>query len=203
MTAMNDQVQENLKAVGARQKKWYDRNARNRSFHVGDQVLVLLPSSTSKLSSQWQGPYQVLRSVGEVNYLIYMTDHKKKKRVLHVNMLQKWHQPPVSVLLVQNALEEMDHEEVPVWNEADKGHVRMGSQLNLEQSRELGELLDRFKDVFQALPGHTTVTEQRIITGDARPARLAPYKLPHALREQVRQEFRGNAGPWYHRAVNK
>ena len=79
MATMNDHVQENLKAAGLRQKKWYDRNARDRTFQVGDQVLVLLPSSTSKLMAQWQGPYRVLNRVGEVNYLIDMPDHKKKK----------------------------------------------------------------------------------------------------------------------------
>ena len=98
---MTDHVQENLKAEGVCKKKWYDRNDGDRSFQVGDQVLVLLPSTTSKLTAQWQGPYQVLSRVGKVNYLIHMPDHNKKKQVLHVNMLQKWHYPPVSVLLAR------------------------------------------------------------------------------------------------------
>ena len=93
ISAMCDQVGENLKSARARQKKWYDRNARDRSFEAGDQVLVLLPTSTSKLTAQWQGPYQVLSRVGSVNYLVHMSDRKKKRRVLHVNMLQKWQQP--------------------------------------------------------------------------------------------------------------
>ena len=59
MSAMSDHVQENLKSAGVRQKKWYDKNARDRSFHAGEQVLVLLPTSSSKLTAQWQGPYQV------------------------------------------------------------------------------------------------------------------------------------------------
>ena len=28
------------------QKRWYDRNAREREFNEGDQVLVLLPTTT-------------------------------------------------------------------------------------------------------------------------------------------------------------
>ena len=80
MTTMTEHVQENLKAAGVRQKKWYDRNARDRSFQVGDQVLVLLPSTTSKLTAQWQGPYQVLSRVGKVNYLIHMEYVKIKKK---------------------------------------------------------------------------------------------------------------------------
>ena len=56
MSVMSDHVQENLKSEGARQKKWYDKNARDRSFQAGEQVLVLLPTSSSKLTAQWQGP---------------------------------------------------------------------------------------------------------------------------------------------------
>ena len=110
MSAMSDHVQENLKSAGARQKKWYDKNARDRSFQVGEQVLVLLPTSSSKLTAQWQSPYQVVSRVGNVNYLVHMPDHRKKKRVLHINMLQKWHQPLATVFL---AAEEMEQEEVP------------------------------------------------------------------------------------------
>ena len=39
--------------------------------------------------------------------------------------------------------------------------------------------------VFQSLPGQMTVTEHRIVTGEARPVRLAPYRIPHALRQDV------------------
>ena len=43
--------------------------------------------------------------------------------------------------------------------------------------------------MFQSLPGETTVTEHRIVTGEARPVRLAPYRIPHALRQDVRREL--------------
>ena len=126
MSAMSDHVQENLKSAGARQKKWYDKNARDCSFQAGEQVLVLLPTSSSKLTAQWQGPYQVVSRVGNVNYLVHMSDHRKKKRVLHINMLQKWYQPLATVFL---AAEEMEQEEVPAWNETNGGQPKRGSQL--------------------------------------------------------------------------
>ena len=189
MTAMTDHVKVNLKAAGIRQKKWYDHNSRERSFCAGDQVLVLLPSSTSKLTAQWQGPYQVLSRVGDVNYLVYMPDHKKKKRILHVNMLQGWHQPSPSVLLAQTTTEALDQEEVPTWNDPDEGHVRMGKHLSHEQVLELQSLIDTYCNVFRTLPGHTSVTEHRIVTGAVRPVRLAPYRIPQALQGQVRQEL--------------
>ena len=47
------------------QKKWYDQNARQREFQPGDHVLVLLPTTTSKLLAQWQGPYEVVKRIGK------------------------------------------------------------------------------------------------------------------------------------------
>ena len=57
----------------------YDRTARQRKLKKGDQVLVLLPTSTSKLLAQWQGPYSVSKAIGNVNYLIVMYDHRKRR----------------------------------------------------------------------------------------------------------------------------
>ena len=53
---MTDVVGENVQEAQRHQKVWYDRHARVREFSIGDQVLVLLPSSTNKLLAQWQGP---------------------------------------------------------------------------------------------------------------------------------------------------
>ena len=189
LTAMSQLAQENLKTAAARQKRWYDHNARERSFVAGDKVLVLLPTSASKLTAQWQGPYHVVRPVGKVNYLVEMSD-KKKRRVLHVNMLQKWHTPAPSVLLAQEVAEEMDSDELPSWNEPSEGNAKVGGQLSSEQLRELSMLLDKFEDMFQALPGHTTLSKHRIITEEVAPVRLPPYRIPHALRENVHQELR-------------
>ena len=54
---MTEHVKENLGKAQTQQKKWYDKQARMRTFKSGDQVLLLLPIPTSKLMAQWQGPY--------------------------------------------------------------------------------------------------------------------------------------------------
>ena len=89
---MSDLVNQNMIKSQATQKKWHDRNARSRKFQPGEQVLVLLPTSTSKLLAQWQGPYEVIKPIGEVDYLINMHDKRNKRRIFHVNML-KQHSP--------------------------------------------------------------------------------------------------------------
>lgn len=46
LAEMADLVSEKEQDSKADQKRYYDRNARNRAFEVGDKVLVLLPTST-------------------------------------------------------------------------------------------------------------------------------------------------------------
>ena len=58
---------------------------------AGDHVLVLLPTATNRLLAKCQGPYPVLRKLGPVTYEVNMFDHLNRRRIFHVNMLQKWH----------------------------------------------------------------------------------------------------------------
>ena len=76
---MTDLFYQNMIKAEADQKRWYDRNARSCKFEPRDQVLVLLPTSTSKLLAQWQGPYEVLKPIGEVDYLISIHDRQNKR----------------------------------------------------------------------------------------------------------------------------
>ena len=51
---MRDMAGENLRGAQLQQKQWYDQNARNREFQPNDMVLLLLPTSTSKLMASSQ-----------------------------------------------------------------------------------------------------------------------------------------------------
>ena len=135
--------------------------------------------------------------VGNVNH---MPDHRKKKRVLHVNMLQKWHQPLATVFLAQKAAEEMEQEEVPAWNKTNDG--QRGSQLTTGQNQELESLLSRFRSVFQSLPGHTTVTEHRIVTAWGGEASAAGTVQDCSCSSSgCPTGVGGDAGPWDHRTL--
>ena len=74
---MTDLVQTTLGKAREHQKLWYNRTARSRQFTPGDEVLILLPTSTKKLLAQWQGPYPIVRKVGKVNYKVDMKDKSK------------------------------------------------------------------------------------------------------------------------------
>ena len=70
-------VQQNMKEAQTRQKRWYDRTARERALQEGERLLVLLPTSTSKLLAQWHGSYDVLKRMEKVIYMVDMADKKK------------------------------------------------------------------------------------------------------------------------------
>lgn len=52
---------ENLLQAQQRQQRLYNRGAKLRQFLLGDKLLVLLPSASSKLLAKWQGPFVVTR----------------------------------------------------------------------------------------------------------------------------------------------
>ena len=52
LVKMSTLAQENLARAQVQQKRWYDRNAREREFQPGEHVLVLLPTSTHKLRAE-------------------------------------------------------------------------------------------------------------------------------------------------------
>ena len=184
---MTGLVEQNMEKAQDNQKKWYDRNARTRKFEPGDQVLVLLPTSTSKLLAQWQGPYEVVKPIGEVDYMILMHDKRKKHRVFHVNMLKQFHSSSDvhSSFLVKDIEEcstenDLPDDEIPSWNSGQNGQHKIGDQLSVSQKNELQQILNEFADVLQDKPGRTTIVEHTINTGTANPVRLPPYRVPHA-----------------------
>ena len=112
------------------QKAWYGQSARDRVYQVGDKVLVLMPTSTHKLQTQWQGPYTISRRVGDLDYEPICG---RWKRILHVNMLRKWHDRERSIYLAAQAgrITDLDdqtksppiHGESETWEDVTE-HIR-------------------------------------------------------------------------------
>ena len=164
---MTELVQENLSKAQKQQKAWYDQNARSREFQPGDQVLVLLPTYTNKLVAQRQGPYAVVQHLGKVNYEIEMADKWKKKWIVCINMLRKWHIPLNLVCLAFEVMEDSEESEDLVdWDGscscAEEEKPLVSEELDEQQQAELEELLCESKDVLQSEPGRTTWTEHCI-----------------------------------------
>lgn len=69
-----------MKSAQTKMKLWYDKNAKQRCFKVGDKVLVLLPLQNHPLQARYFGPYSVAKKVNEVDYVINTPDRWKAQR---------------------------------------------------------------------------------------------------------------------------
>lgn len=90
MAEMTDLVQRSAEQAQSRQRKYYDRGAKNRKLESGDKVLVLLPMQSNKLKLECVGPYQVTRQVTPVDYEVETPGRRQEKKIYHINLLKKW-----------------------------------------------------------------------------------------------------------------
>jgi hypothetical protein len=67
-----------------------DKKSRSRKLEVGQKILVLLPTHTSKLLASWKGPYTIIDKVSPVDYKIKING--KTEKIFHVNMSKLWYE---------------------------------------------------------------------------------------------------------------
>ena len=67
--------------------------------------------------------------------------------------------------------------------------MTIAEHLNPTQRAQLQNLLEEYEEVFRNQLGRTSMAEHRIITENASPIRLPPYRIPHAHRNAVRVEL--------------
>ena len=107
---------------------------------------------------------------------------KKRQRVFHVNILKGWN-TPTTVCLTAEEME--NEEEIPLWREESE-EPKINEQLTQKQRCELDALR---ANVMSNLPDKMVLVEHRFETGDAKPVRLPPYRLPHAYPDIVKKEL--------------
>ena len=100
MDRARESMKDNEQKAKEQHKKYHDRTTISREFSEGDMVLVLLPKKKNKLLTEWLGPYQVTQKKSSVTYEVDMADHKKRKRIFHINALKKWHSPVPGMIVI-------------------------------------------------------------------------------------------------------
>ncbi|CAJ0960675.1 unnamed protein product [Ranitomeya imitator] len=170
-------VKEHLLQAQEAQARVYNRSARVRQFNPGDRVLVLVPTVESKFLAKWQGPYEVVEKLGEVNYKIHQPGRRKPFQVYHVNLIKPWQdrEPTVTPSLLSNPEDEV-------------GAVTIAETLSESQKQQCRELLQKNRDLFSELPGYTKVIEHEVLTEPHVRVNVKPYRIPEARREIVSKE---------------
>ena len=184
---LRDTVAVNLQQSQNFQKTWYDQNACNQEFNPGDEVLVLLPTSTNKLLAKWQGPYTITRRVGQVNYEVQMSDKRKQKCIFHINMLREWNAPMAISCWANDAPESNDDDDGPIsyFDSSLDGEAVYCGSLKPQQLADPHSMWLKFRKVLSSEPGRTNIVEHHINTGTVKPIHLPPYKIPYAYRDSL------------------
>ncbi|XP_071552452.1 uncharacterized protein [Panulirus ornatus] len=65
---------------------WPDKRSRLRRFEAGDEVLLLLQQPGQPLVARFQGPYAIIWSVGDSNYLVSIPDRRRSQSLCHINV---------------------------------------------------------------------------------------------------------------------
>lgn len=86
-------VQNELSKSSRKYKYYADSKAKDRQFHEGDEVLLLLPTDHNKLLMQWQGPFRITEKVNPYDYKIKI---RGKTKIYHGNMLKKYYRRKVN-----------------------------------------------------------------------------------------------------------
>lgn len=196
-------VDENLLKSAKKNKTYHDKNARDRKFKVGDEVLVLLPSSTNKLLMSWKGPYRVLE-VLRSDYRISWNN-----KVFHANMLKKYNRRDdvsnEAVVCCQSEFSMVGHASMAVLPCADENevlpietlssggetieNVKMDGELSSSEKDDMWTVFKEIEPVLNPDPGtFRGDLFHRVRTTTSEPVQRRQYPLPFASKEILEKE---------------
>ena len=85
---LRDKAVDQYYTKSKRRKELWDEKSKERSFVVGDEVLLRKPGMGMKLQESWEGPYKVVRVNNPLSYEIDIEGRKKSS--VHVQLLKHY-----------------------------------------------------------------------------------------------------------------
>ena len=211
MTKWMGHANVNKRKCQEKMEKHYNKNAQDREYKVGEQVLVFLPEGAGKLDSKWQGPYTVTQKIGEVNYQIYMPDKRKTHRTLHANLIKKFYtrqqaQDVQECFCVTGLIYEigdeshtvdhdmdaqfLDNSIGPVYEQTQTWQdVKIDQKLSKSRAKQINTILKAHTKAFSDVPGKTHVISHKVKTTNETPIRHKAYRTPHSLKQKIKDEL--------------
>jgi len=174
-------------------QEYYNQHAKQKTFKVGDLVVVLLPTSSNKLVSRWTGPGTVVGQRSQNSYVVALDNGSVRN--LHANELRSFHMRVDAIGVLFHDEEEFGD---VVACETDKEEfAEKFKQLNLShldesQQLQLYEVLCKHAAVFDDRPGSCKVDPVEIKLQDGftpKPQRVyrVPEKLQHEVDNQIQE----------------
>ncbi|CAM5169467.1 unnamed protein product, partial [Eretmochelys imbricata] len=185
-------AKENVQDAQKVEKAWYDKHARERSFKVGDQVMVLKALQAHKMEASWEGPFMVQERLGAVNYLIAFPTSNRKSKVYHINSLKPFYSRELKVCqFTAQGGEDSEWPEGVYYEGKSAGGVEEVSlfmTLGCMQRQQIKELCTSYAPMFSATPGLTERAYHSIDTGNAHPIKVQPYRVSPQAKTAIEWE---------------
>uniref|UniRef100_A0A8C5LM99 ribonuclease H n=1 Tax=Leptobrachium leishanense TaxID=445787 RepID=A0A8C5LM99_9ANUR len=184
-------VRDNLKAAQTKQKRWYDRSARDRTFQLLQKVLALRPVKQNKLQAAWEGPYKIIEKICDTTFIAARCSDER----IYVNMLKPFHEREEAVAAIC-APDAGDLEDLPLpvlpGDPSAQGiaDVRLSKGLSPRHREQAQQVLWEHRDLFSSRPGYTSVALHRVDTQSQTPLRQTAYRIPDAVRDGMQKEIR-------------
>lgn len=198
----------------AQYKSYFDLKSQDRKFVVGDEVLLLLPSSNKKLLMAWKGPYKVVGVKNRINYLI---DQDGTINLYHANLLKMYHrraqlntaayvidevsshpQPETgdTFCVARACVVDTTDDTIQVTSDDSiitplrdpEGGVVYYDKLNAQQIKEAEQLVNTYPEVFSDKPGLTNAEVHDIKLKTSEPVRSKIYPVPIHLKHHFDRE---------------
>ncbi|XP_077564545.1 LOW QUALITY PROTEIN: uncharacterized protein LOC144180009 [Haemaphysalis longicornis] len=167
----------------------YNRTARNKTFSVGEQVLLFDTESKRKTAPRWLGPFTVVAQERQHSYRLDMVE--KRTSVVHVNRPRPYYCRVSHVRVVFDEDSEFGDVEcaprfMPPCRSTLPLPIEKLSHLSEREGSEIASVFAKHADLFDGTPGLAAVGQHRIeLQGSYEPKRAFPYRVPELLRKEV------------------
>ena len=172
----------------------YNKKAKHKAFEPGENVIVLYPTSSNKLTSRWHGPCTILEKRSKYSYLVDMGNECHK--IIHANKIRKYYTRALACGLIAEEDEEFGSVvEVPLKQEEQKKErlsidAKQINHLSTEQQGQLLTILNKYQDRFTENTGLCTLVEHEIeLKPDFRVKEFAAYRIQFAYRPEMERQI--------------
>ena len=141
----------------------YNKHAKDKLFKEGDSVLILLPTSSNRLVSTWQGPGIVTSKISENSYRINIDGGSK---TVHANRLRLYKCQIATVGVIFDEEEQFGEIEYYPELEKDRDNEKRIKELDLShlgvnKADQLRKVLLKHTKVFDDKPGCCNILSTR------------------------------------------
>lgn len=101
---------------------------------MGDQVaVVVVPTVASKFLARWQGSFDIVAKVEELNYRVYDQGKKKPYQIYHMHFFKSWNEKELVFTLTSSRLK----------SQVGVDNVRVASTLSKSPNQEKEEIFGK------------------------------------------------------------